>query len=270
MTKKARGRAKKGTKKNMTTVWVLLCIFLVLIAAVAGFVLSSDIIKSVKSSRSSGESETPATPLGQIPVCDSEIIYGISPDAETVDMIILVRLDTKKGSLRLDALDPAVTYSMSGSLYSELSSINVKLPQTGKFRGLVKYCSQENACEAGRKITSELLGEEILHYSCFDTQVLSEFVSFAGKDANREFKLLVTLESVKGTKYKTAGSTIGFIKELFSQTLYSDRSMDERLIYLEAVDNLDEDDVTVKTVPLKVHNETVEVDAGGWRKSNKN
>ena len=268
MTDKARDRAGKR-RKNLTPVWVALCSLLVVIAVVAGFVYAGDLIKEVDTESRAEKQKTEASDETEtdIPAYDSELIYCVSPDAGVIDALILCRLDSRKGKLRFDLIDPGMSYNMSGSLYSELSSFNIRLPQTGRFGGLLSYCSGDGAFDAGRKIAEEMLAVEIDHFSSFDSRTLDKYISVTGKDGEKTLSLKISPAEAKGSDYGTAGTMMGFVKDLFSEAISSDRSIDDRLVYLEALDAIGDGDVSTGTVPVTVHNESMELDASGWRKS---
>jgi len=263
----ARGRAAKRKKKNMTPFWVVLCTLLVIAAVIAGFIYASDLIKDVDDEIMLKNDSEPTDSKTDIPAYDSELIYGISPDSGTIDSIILFRLDSQKGSLRLNLIEPGMNYSISGSLYSELSALNIRIPQTGRFGGLVDYCSDNSAYDAGRQIAEELLAVEIDHYSTIDSRILSEYVTISGKEGEKSCSLRIGIKDMKGSGYETPGTMMGFIKTFFGKTIDSDRSVDDRLVYLEALDDLKDSDITVKTVPVTKHNESMELNVSEWRKS---
>jgi len=269
MTDRARARAGKRTKKNMTPLVVTLCTLLVLAAVVAGFVFAGGLITDA-GSPATGDKETSSPVTGpDIPAFDSELIYGVSPDTGTINSIILCRLDSQKGTLKLSLIDPAMSYSMSGSLYSELSTLNIRLPQNGRFGGLLGYCSGDSGLDAGRRIAEEMLAVEIAHYSSFDSKVLGEYISVSGREGEKEISLKMSPSEAKGSKYGTSGTMMGFVKELFGKALASDRTVDDRLVYLEVFDELGDGDVTADSVPVTVHNETLELDVSGWNKMRK-
>ncbi|MCR5431536.1 MAG: hypothetical protein K6E95_03150 [Lachnospiraceae bacterium] len=266
MNNKARDRADRRKKKNMTPFWVALCTLLVLGAVVTGFLYAGDLIGEVDSEvKAQKEIEEPEV-KSDIPSYDSELFFGVSPDVGIIDSLFLCRLDSQKGTLRFDLIDPGMSFSMSGSLYSELSMINIRIPQTGRFGGLLGYCTGEGAYDAGRKIAAEMLGQDIGHYTSFDSRVLAEYISVSGKEGERSLSLKIDTTDAKSPKYGTSGTMMGFIKELFGKAIESDRTIDERLVYLEALDALENSDITVETVPVKKHNETMELDTQGWRK----
>ncbi|MBR6293542.1 MAG: hypothetical protein IKR54_03025 [Lachnospiraceae bacterium] len=269
MTDKARIRAGKRTKKNKTPLVVALCTLLVLAAVVAGFVFAGGLIQDAQSpAAGSKETDEPATGA-DIPEYDSELIYGVSPETGIINSLVLCRLDSKKGSLKLSLIDPAMSYSMSGSLYSELSTLNIRLPQDGRFGGLLGYCSGDSGLDAGRRIAEEMLAVEIDHYSSFDSRVLGEYISVSGKEGEKELTVKLSPSDAKGAKYGTAGTMMGFVKEFFGKALASDRTVDDRLVYLEVFDALGDGDITTQSVPVTVHNETMELDVSGWNKLRK-
>ncbi len=264
MTDKARDRAYKR-KKNMTPFWVTLCSLLVLGAVIAGFLYAGDLIGDSGSGTAAKEGDGPAVRT-DIPAYDSELIFGVSPDAGIIDSLILCRLDSEKGTLRFDLIDPGMSYNMSASLYSELSLLNIRIPQTGRFGGLMGYCSEEGAFDAGRKIAAEQLAVEIKHYSAFDSRDLDAYIAISGKEGEKSLMFKIEPSDAKSSSYGTAGTMMGFIKEFFGKAIESDRTVDDRMIYLEALDALENRDITAETIPVKKHNETMELDIQGWHK----
>lgn len=263
MNDKARGRTFKR-RKNMTPFWVALCTLLVLGAVIAGFLYAGDLIDTVGSPPGTEASTAEPEKETNISLCDSELIFGVSPDAGKIDSLILCRLDSGEGKLRFDLIDPGMSYNMSGSLYSELSLLNIRIPQTGRFGGLIGYCSEDGAYDAGRKIAAELLAVDIGHYSCFDSRTLDEYISISGKEGEKKLLLKVDTSDAKSAAYGTPGTAMGFIKEFFGKTLKSDRTVDDRMVYLEVVDALENSDISAGTVPVTRHNETMELDVRGW------
>ena len=270
MKNKTRDRIQKRERKNLTPLWVTLCSLLVVAAVVAGFLFAGDIIKNSPGD-AAGENRTGQETAGSvnIPVCDSELLYGVDGTSGEIEAIILCRLDSGKNTLRLDFIDPAINYSMSGSLYSELSALSIRIPQAGKFRGLYGYCSGEEAFDAGRRIASEMLAVDIGHYSVFDIGNLVGYFYFPGTDGKKELYAKVTPSSAKGAGFGTPGTVMGFVKTFFGEATSSDRTIDDRLVYLEALDSLGDGDVVTGSVPVTVHNETIELDASGWRRMEK-
>ncbi|MCR5431072.1 MAG: hypothetical protein K6E95_00795 [Lachnospiraceae bacterium] len=267
MNDKARGRAGKRTKKNMTSFWVVLCALLVIAAVIAGFLYASDLIKDTDiTGKKEGKVKTTEN-VKDIPAYDSELLFCVSPDSETIDSIVLCRLDSQKKSLKLNLIEPSLSYSMSGSLYSELSSVNIRLPQTGRFGGLLGYCSGSSAYDAGVKIAEELLAVDIMHYSVFDSRVMGEYISVNGKNGEKSISLKLGVEDAKSSEYETPGTMMGFVKKLFEKAIDSDRSVDDRLVYLEALDELKDSDIIIGKVPITKHNESMELDVQEWHRS---
>ncbi|MCR4720195.1 MAG: hypothetical protein K5655_00535 [Lachnospiraceae bacterium] len=268
MTDKARDRAGKRTKKNMTPFWVTFCTFLVLAAVVAGFLYAGDLIKENETDKE------PETDIGQttgktdIEADDSELIFAVNRDLGTIDFLILCRLDSRKNRLRLSLIEPEMSYTMSASLYSELSTLNVRLPQNGRFGGLTGYCT-EGTFDTGRKIAAEMLAVDVKHYSSFDSKVIDELITVSGNAGERVLSLDVYPSQAKSAMYGTPGTMLGFVKKLFTDTVESDRTTDDRLIYLEAFDALGDSDVITETVPVKKHNESTELDVSEWRRQQK-
>jgi len=264
MADKTRDRADKRTKKKQTTLVVSLCTLLVLAAVIAGFLYAGDIIGSSENTGKSVKDTLRETEPVELSVTDSEIVFGIDRAAGTIDTIVICRLDSGKGILCLDLIEPEMSYLMSSTLYNELSALNIRIPQAGRFGGLLGYCSDRGAFDAGRKIASEMLAVDIKHYSSFDKEVLEKYIDVSGEKGERSLSLRVTPTQAKSGGFGTSGTSMGFVKELFGKALESDRGVDDRLLYLEAFDALDDGDVITDTVPVIIHNESLELDASGW------
>ena len=99
--------------------------------------------------------------------------------------------------------------------------------------------------------------------------MLGEYISVSGKEGEKELTVKLSPSDAKGAKYGTSGTVMGFVKEFFGKALASDRTVDDRLVYLEVFDALGDGDVTVQSVPVTVHNETTELDVSGWNKLRK-
>ncbi len=264
MADKTRDRADKHTKKNMTPLVVTLCTLLVLAAVIAGFLYAGDIIGSSENSGKSGKDLQKETLAPELSVTDSEIIYGIDREENRIDTIVVCRLDSGKGELCLDLVEPEMSYLMSATLYNELSVLNIRIPQAGRFGGLLGYCSGSGAYDAGRKIASEVLAVDVKHYSCFDNEVLEKYIDVSGKEGERVLSLRVLPSQAGSGQFGTPGTMMGFVKEFFGEAFESDRGVDDRLAYLEAFDALGDEDVKTDTVPVIIHNEYLEPDASGW------
>lgn len=206
-------------------------------------------------SSSNGQNGSGTMVLSKTPV---EIIYDVNFETGRIEEMLVGILRSTEGKIDYLRIDTDVRYTMSASLYSSLTPDNTTLPQTVTFSELYRYYHNDKAFDAGRRIISEMLSFAIFYYSAVPDYDFEKLFSIRNYDEETDIDYAVRSSDVK-SDHGTAGSTKGFIEEILGNTV-TNWSIDDRLRYLEAFDELEYDNVTFTDAPIYEMNESCRLD----------
>lgn len=260
-TSTVQSRSKKtGTGKRHTLLKITIYILLIAAAVGGGLYLAGVLKEDAPQHRNFVVSEK-ITQDG-LRENDRELIFSVNPESGDIDGLIVSELDCINTELSFYLLDNDIAYTMSGSLFSTLTVSNIRLPQTVTLGRLYSYYGSEDVYDAARRIVEEMLGVEIPSYIVYENDELSRYITIGGRNDDR-LKLHAPFTQLVNGLTDTPGSSLGAVKKL-TEGKKSNRTVDDRIRYLEVIDGLTDDDVYLETVPVKEHNESVEVDYSSW------
>ena len=193
--------------------------------------------------------------LSKTPV---EVIYDVNFETGRIDEILIGIMRTTEGKIDYIRIDTDVVYTMSANLYSSLTPDNTTLPQTVTFSELYRYYHNNKAFDAGRRIISEMLSFSIYYYSAMPDYDFEKLFSTEKDDEGTDIDFAVSPARVK-SDYGTEQSTKGFIEDILKNTL-TNWSIDERLRYLDTLDDLEYEDVSFTDAPVYEMNESCRLD----------
>lgn len=283
----SRGKARKNTaqKKNLDNAgkrsgigMLVLCLILITAAVFGGYALANSIRsgsfgtgsgknpgKSTDKSNGPNSSGTPDITndpdLSQTPVLlktPAEVIYDFDPDTERIDAILIGILNTTENRLDYINIDTDVMYTMSAGLYSALTPDNTTLPQTVTFSELYRYYCNDKAFDAGRRMIGEMLNLSIPYYSAMPEYDFERLFLSDKYDGESEYSFAVNPAKAK-SDYSTLGSVKGFVECIFENTV-TNWGTEDRLRYLDTLDELENGDVTFTDAPVIEKNESCLLD----------
>ena len=258
-------------KKNGITP-VLLTILLVAAAVVAGFYFTGkyrekntgcengDTTEAIDGQGSGQQTGTGSlSALNMTPV---NLLFVTNSETGRIEHIVIEILRCAQNKLDYVRIDPEVSYTMTGKLYSSLTHGNTELPQTVTFSELYRYYHSDKAFEAGRQIVSELVNFNIIYYTAVTDVAFEEFFAagIGGEPADMHFT--VSEEDLKSAAYGTEGSVKGALEKALDGAI-TNWNIGDRLRYLEAYDTLSAADVTFTDAPVIEKNESSSLDTSG-------
>lgn len=189
-----------------------------------------------------------------------DLLYGYNTETGEVEYMAIEILDCIAGELIMVKIPVEISYTMSSQLYRELAETNIELPQTVTFSELYRYYHDERAFEAGCRMLSELISFNILSYTAVP---LEDFcLLYEPEDRSYEetaLRYAVTEEQVKNWSPESCGSVKAFLEKLLADAV-TNRTVAERLRYLDVYDNLNEERVISTVAPVISGNERSEAD----------
>ena len=256
----------KNKKKTSRGILILaVSLLLITAAGFGGFALATH-IRNENGKTASNETGKPLTPskqpdepvavLNRTPVA---VIYDFDTETGRIANILLGVLRTLDGKLDFIRIDTDVRYTMSATLYSELTPENTTLPQTVVFSELYRYYHKDGAFDAGRRIIGEMLIFNVPYYTAMPVEDFDRL--FRVRDDGEEVETSFAATGDKARYgYGTDGSFKGYLQEVFSDEI-TNWPVAEKLRYLDVLDNLSEKDVTFINAPVFEKNETTELDS---------
>lgn len=198
------------------------------------------------------------TALNMTPVT---AVFVVNSETGRVDNVFIEILRCNEVKLDFIRLAPEISYTMSSSLYSELCAGNTQLPQTVTLSELYRYYHNDKAYEAGRKIISELINFNVLYYTGIYDKDFEKYISVS--ETSEEFTAEFNLTHEEAcSDFGTSGSVKGVIEAGLSEVV-TNRTLGERLRYLEVYEQLGPQNTAFTDAPLIEKNETVELSSSG-------
>ena len=285
--RKTRGNASRkknpdNTGKRSGIGMLVLCLLLITVSVFGGYALANSIRNgsigtgagknpgknAEKGTDKNSEGKISGTPgadenpdLSQTPVLSktpAEVIYDIDFDTGRIGEILVGILNTTENRLDYLRIDTDVMYTMSAGLYSALTPDNTTLPQTVTFSELYRYYHNDKAFDAGRRIIGEMLNYGIPYYSAMPRRDFERLFSTEGYDEESGFGFAISPSEAK-YDYSTEGSVKGFVEHIFENTV-TNWSAEDRLGYLDTLDELEKGDVTFTDAPVFEKNESCLLD----------
>ena len=151
-----------------------LALFLISGALFAGFVLSGRIRNKTKDPEKNGTGINSSESAGsnvqnifyrEFASMTAEAICDFSPEKESIEEIIIAIYNTDLNRTYYLRLNPEAVYTMSPSLYRELTPANATLPQTVTFSEIYRYYGSDESFFACCRIVGEMLSINIRYYT---------------------------------------------------------------------------------------------------------
>lgn len=193
--------------------------------------------------------------LNRTPV---EVIYDVNFETGRIEDILIGILRAIDGKIDYIRIDTDTGYTMSASLYTQLTPDNATLPQMITFSELYRYYHNDKAFDAGRRIISEMLSFNIQFYTAMPDYRFESIFAIEEDTEEVIMEYAVSADEAVG-EHGTPGSAKGFIENVLEDSV-TNWPVSERLRYLDVIDSLTAEDITFIEAPMYEYNESSRID----------
>lgn len=174
----------------------------------------------------------------------SHLIYAWDEETEEVERLLLAVLDCARVELDYVEIPADTRFTLSAALFSDLTAVNVAVPQLVTLSALYKYFGNEQAFSCGRRIVEELLGITIDAYIMLPSETYFEIF----QQLPIETSLAQFYQPGLEIRLMRAGSLKQYLTELYDKS-ETELTLDTFLFYLETYEGLTNYKINYHTLP---------------------